>query len=193
MSSSGTPRSPERTRRAILDAAARQMAQHGLAVSLSKIAAAAGVSKGGLLHHFPSREDLIRALGKDCIEMLRTEVQGFVDLSENRPGKMLRAYVRALCGGSRAAMVYFADSTNWFSLVDIPEIRQTIAENARWWEEQLLADGLAVERVQLVRRAAEGVAAAHMCGEADDGEVGRLRDLLLALTEQSVPLPFPAS
>ena len=189
MADSGKSRSSEKTRRAILDVAARQVAQHGLAVSLSKIAAAAGVSKGGLLHHFPSREDLIRALGKDCIEMLRTEVQGFIDLSENRPGKMLRAYVRALCGGSRAAMVYFADSSNWFALIDVPEIKQAVTENARWWDEQFLADGLALERIQLVRRAAEGVAAAHVWGEADDGEVGRLRDLLLALTEQSVPLP----
>lgn len=100
MATSGKTRSTDRTRRAILDAASDLMGKHGTSVSLARIAEAAGMSKGGLLHHFPSRNDLIRALGEDCARQLRSEVEGFLDLSENRPGKMLRAYVRALCGGS---------------------------------------------------------------------------------------------
>ena len=164
------------------------MGKHGIAVSLSKIAAAAGVSKGGLLHHFPSRDDLIRALGEDSTMLLRSEVEGFLDLSENRSGKMLRAYVRALCGGSGEAMAHFADSSVWYPMIEIPEVRQAIADNARWWDEQFAADGLPVDRIRLVRRAAEGCAAAYVWGEETEEGVAQLRGFLLGLTEELAPL-----
>lgn len=188
MAISGKTRSTDRTRRAILDAASELMGKHGTSVYLARIAEAAGVSKGGLLHHFPSRNDLIRALGEDCARQLRSEVEGFLDLSENRPGKMLRAYVRALCGGSGEAMVYFADSSTWYPMIDIPEVKQAIADNVRWWDEQFAADGLPDDRIRLVRRAAEGCAAAYVWGEETEEGVAQLRGLLLGLTEESAPL-----
>lgn len=52
-----------RTRRTVLDAAARVFAANGyLATSLSQILAEAGVTKGALYFHFASKEELARAL-----------------------------------------------------------------------------------------------------------------------------------
>ena len=51
-----------RTRRALLDTAARLVAERGAGISLDLIAQSAGVSKGGLLHHFRSREALFVGL-----------------------------------------------------------------------------------------------------------------------------------
>ena len=55
-------RDKERTRAAILDAAALMILEHGSGVSLADIARRAGVSKGALTHHFPHRLELEKAL-----------------------------------------------------------------------------------------------------------------------------------
>ncbi len=63
--------SPTPTRERILRAADQLAAETGLmAVSLDAIAARAGVSKGGLLYHFPSKARLMQALVADYMAQL---------------------------------------------------------------------------------------------------------------------------
>ncbi len=50
------------TRRALLNAAEKAVKQLGSAFSLDAVARTAGVSKGGLLHHFCSHDALLTAL-----------------------------------------------------------------------------------------------------------------------------------
>ena len=57
----------ETSRQTILDHAARLAVSEGEVPSLNTLAAAAGVSKGGLMHHFPTRDALLNALAKDGI------------------------------------------------------------------------------------------------------------------------------
>ncbi len=58
-------------RDAILDAAEDLIVERGAAgVSLDKVAARAGVSKGGLLHHFPSKNALAQALIRRMVDTL---------------------------------------------------------------------------------------------------------------------------
>src|SRR3954451_2631165 len=55
----------ERTRARLLAAATQQFAEHGLhETSLDDVAAAAGVTRQGLLHYFPSKTDLLLAVLK---------------------------------------------------------------------------------------------------------------------------------
>jgi AcrR family transcriptional regulator len=61
----GRPRggNPAETRERVLRAAARLFAQHGYRVtSMAGIAEAAGLSQTGLVHHFPSKEQLLAAV-----------------------------------------------------------------------------------------------------------------------------------
>lgn len=57
----------ETTRQSILDHASRLAVSLGDVPSLNALAAAAGVSKGGLMHHFPTRDALLTALVVDGI------------------------------------------------------------------------------------------------------------------------------
>ena len=57
-----TPEQAEETRESILEAARIQFAEHGYEVSLASITEAAGVTKGALFHHFPSKLDLFKAV-----------------------------------------------------------------------------------------------------------------------------------
>jgi AcrR family transcriptional regulator len=67
-----TPKSL-RTRRRILDAAMRLFAERGYhASSNADVAEAAGLTRGAMLYHFPTREDLVEA-AIDHIQQRRTE------------------------------------------------------------------------------------------------------------------------
>jgi AcrR family transcriptional regulator len=90
-------RNPEETRARLLRAAVEQISEHGiLDLTLDQVAAAAGVSKGGLLHHFPSKLALLEGLAG----MLAHEYIARVGAEYEREptgsrGRWARAYMRA--------------------------------------------------------------------------------------------------
>ena len=176
-------RNAERTRTMVLQAAAEAISERGTGVSLDFIAKRAGVSKSGLLHHFPNREALFVALVEDAQQRLREHVLAILDLSENTPGKLLRAYVRALTSGSDATLQYFTAAPTWAGIYQIPGVAEIAAEDTRWWNENLAADGLSAERILLVRRAAEGLAAALAYGDESPDVVASAREMLLNIAD----------
>lgn len=86
------------TRQRILAAAERVSYQSGPArLSLEAVATEAGISKGGLLYHFPSKQDLLRAMVQDHIDLVRRRMDhhapGAREAGDGR--RALRAYVIA--------------------------------------------------------------------------------------------------
>ncbi|MFB7720645.1 TetR/AcrR family transcriptional regulator [Nocardia sp. NPDC056100] len=74
-----TPRDPAGTRNRILDALETLLLDKGMSqVTLESVAAAAGVSKGGLLYHFKSKDallaGLVRRLGERADQQLNSAV-----------------------------------------------------------------------------------------------------------------------
>lgn len=57
----------ETARQTILDHAIRLAVSNGEVPSLNTLASEAGVSKGGLTHHFPTRDALLAAIAEDAI------------------------------------------------------------------------------------------------------------------------------
>ncbi|SOD66427.1 transcriptional regulator, TetR family [Streptomyces zhaozhouensis] len=183
-------RNPERTRQAVLEAAARLLTERGTAMSLAEVATAAKVSKSGLLHHFGSRDELILAVVRYTNEKFRARVMRHLDLSENRPGKMLRAYVRALCGGDAYAPEYFFVSlTTWNGIQSVEGVNAAFAEDREWWDEQFTLDGMDPDLAHLIQRACEGIAAAAAFGDETPDRLTRARDRLLTMTDSAT---FPA-
>ena len=73
-------RRPEDARALILDAAETRMTVDGPAgLRLQDVARAAGVSHPTILHHFGSREGLVRALNQRSLESLRNSVLARLD------------------------------------------------------------------------------------------------------------------
>jgi AcrR family transcriptional regulator len=71
-----TYKKSETSRRQVLDAAIRQLAESGYAhTSVSDIAAAAGMSKGAVHYHFESKDDLIAQVLARCGEVMRERVR----------------------------------------------------------------------------------------------------------------------
>ena len=64
-------------------------------LTLDAVAAAAGISKGGLLHRFPSKEALLEALVTRQIERHEATIQEVRATLPDTPGKELCAYILA--------------------------------------------------------------------------------------------------
>lgn len=89
---------PEQMRRRLLEATGRVVLKQGVAgLTLEAVAQAAGVSKGGLLHHYPSKDALIRGLCAHLIDDFDAEIERALDPAEppGTAGRYTRAYIRA--------------------------------------------------------------------------------------------------
>lgn len=178
-------RDPERTRRAVLEAAERVVVQRGTGVSLAAIAQEAGVTKSGLMHHFPSREDLFAALVRHVLTRFWEEVEAHVDAGDDRPGAFTRGYVRALTGGS-AYLAELSSATGLLAQLGVDSMELVLAadpEDPDRLNRAFEADGLPLGRVWAVRYAAEGVAICLGTAYLTDEQLRLTRAELLALTE----------
>lgn len=99
-----TEKNATNTRLILLQAANRIVLEEGVArLTLEAVAKRAGVSKGGLLYHFPNKENLIKGLidylNEQFDEQVKQELEREPD--PHAPGSWLRAYVRASFAADR--------------------------------------------------------------------------------------------
>lgn len=151
---------PDVVRQALLDCATKLALEHGLAaVSLQAVASAAGVTKGGLFHHFPNKQALIEAVFDGMMENLDREIDEELERDKGGHGTFTRAYVRTL----------FSDR----ALNNSPWSAQTMTVLAdpyskslwhRWMNDRLVrhAETDAGMRLEIVRLAADGAWLAHV-------------------------------
>jgi len=82
---------PPRAKESVLDAfEAALLAEGARGATMEAVAAAAGVSKGGLLYHYATKEALENAL----LERMRKLVQLDVEAMQSAPGGIIAAFVR---------------------------------------------------------------------------------------------------
>ncbi|GAA1658853.1 TetR family transcriptional regulator [Citricoccus zhacaiensis] len=177
-------RDAEDTKRLILEAAAQLIGRRGTAVPVSDIAAAAGVSKGGLLYHFPSKEQLLNGLASSLMSQFRREVeQAAAEEDEQTPGRLTRAYIR----------VCFADARDLIGLRDYlslaarlmfePGPEELARQDARRWRAALFDDGIDPATVRMIIAAADGSNIAPLLGPVlNDSDRSALEADLIALT-----------
>ena len=181
-------RDAEHTRRSVLDAAIRSLITEGLGVSIQAIATAAGITKSGLMHHFNNRTELLVSVAEDAIEDFRNQVNDNIDLAENRPGKLLRAYIRTLFDN-----LEYQDSYDpaqlWSVLAPMPEITDLLIDDAARWRDDFIADGLNPDRVTVAMHAAKSfVHEAQLDPGISAESIARAKSVILALTNETGPL-----
>src|ERR1041384_3019729 len=77
---------------ALLDAAEAVVSRQGVAfLTLAAVAAEVGMSKGGVLHHFPSKDRLVEAMVVRSAEGWRAHFTRAYELMPPGPGRMARA------------------------------------------------------------------------------------------------------
>lgn len=80
----------------LLDAAEAVIVRDGIAsLTLDAVAAQAGVSKGGLLHHFPNKDRLVEALVVRTANAMRAHHEQAYLATPEGPGRMARAFLES--------------------------------------------------------------------------------------------------
>jgi AcrR family transcriptional regulator len=145
------------TRDRLLDAAERVVVEHGaLSLTLEAVAAEAGVSKGGLLYHFPSKDQLAAALVGREVALVDAALERAA--ADGTPGSFTRAYLRLTMGDGTAGESG-ADplSTALLGAAALdPALLDPLREAYARWQARLEEDGLPVGDATLVRLAVDG-------------------------------------
>ena len=179
-------RSPGDTRRDILDAARATLVQKGRSASLADIARQAQVTKGGLLYHFGTKEDLFAALAEDLLRSFDDLLSSMVEPDDHEPGRLCRAYVRA------SFVPWTPDDLDAVSpivmaiVVDDDRVVATVETYTADLDARLRDDGLPDDVVELVVAAADGASMQPLWwGGTDQSHRRRLEERLIALTRQA--------
>ena len=154
------------TRSELLRAANQVVEAQGVAgLTLDAVAREAGVSKGGLLYHFPSKDALIGGMIEQLLAAFDAALAAQL-AADTGPasGRWLRAYVRASFADDVAAL---RDSAGLLAAVsNNPALLDPLHHHAADWQRQAESDGLDPALGTLVRLATDGLWFAELLGLA---------------------------
>lgn len=176
------PKDSSRTLSKLLAAAQTVVQRDGAhALTLDAVAKEAGLSKGGLLYHFPSKDALIQGLIAATLASFEERVAALMTADEEPIGRWTRAYWRATLedGQAEALASMFASA-----MLDPAQLPAMLAQHDAW-QSRSAADGLDPAMAALVRLAADGYwfSQIHGIAPADGPTTAQLQALIMALTQ----------
>ncbi len=147
------------TKARILDAAEEVVLRDGVArLTLDAAAAEAGLSKGGILYHFPTRDALVAGMVAKIIEEFDRDIEHRLE-DDSEPGCFTRAYIGATMEPSAprpdredrlgAALIAAAAAQ--------PDLLVPLQEAAVRWQARLEQDGLDPTLATVLRLACDGL------------------------------------
>lgn len=155
---------PELTRQALLQHAARIASEKGLhAVTMQAVADAAGVTKGGLTHHFSSKQALVEAIFKDLTGELESVINQFIAKETRSYGVFTRAYIQSVTNQAKDTDFCVKASLCALMIGD-HQLRKLWAI----WFERLKSKHKATDsddHLQILQFAADGLWLAEICDE----------------------------
>ena len=144
------------TRSEVLAAAVRVVLAEGVArMTLEQVAREARVSKGGLLYHFPSKEELIGGMVRLYVERFDAAVEVLAAADPEPRGRWTRAYVRA----SRAELseVGRTNAAIHAALANFPDLLEPVREQGERHRRRMEEDGLPPLDALTIRLAIDGL------------------------------------
>lgn len=172
------------TRERILQAANVVAMRDGvLNLTLEAVAKEAGLSKGGLLYHFPNKDALVTGLVEQYTGEFEALLQGEGGPSDQGSGSFTRAFIDATFRSFPAPPRFNAALLAAVALN--PELLQGLQKQFAHWHERIENDGLDPTLASLLRYATDGVWISELLGIAPPNEELRtkLHRLMLKLTE----------
>jgi AcrR family transcriptional regulator len=141
------------TRVAILDAANAVIVSKGVnALTLEAVARQAGVSKGGLLYHFPSKNFLIEGMIEYLVREFDAMLEG--ELIKNN-GDWLSAYIRA--SFQENTKLDRVGSALFAAIASDPDLLKPLRNHYERWQEQAAASAGSPELGTIIRMAVDGL------------------------------------
>ena len=172
------------TRQQIIHAAFALIRRAGVArLTIEAVAQEVGLSKGGVLYHFRSKESLIQAMVASLVERFDSDIQTArreaPEGERNARGSWLRAYIRASAGPAE-------DDEDTVALLAAvatdPRLLEPLQAQYARWQTQAEADGVDPALATVIRLALDGLWMADLFGLAPPE--GALRDQVMAALER---------
>lgn len=162
----------------ILDSARRLTLERGVVPSLNETAAAAGVSKGGLTHHFQSRTALVRGLAVAALEEIDAAM---IDAAAE--GRAAETWLR-LSVPTGTDIALFRALAIAHRAVETPGDDVATASRAATsrWEAMIAEEIDDATQARVIRLVGDGLAANVIAGvepAPTDGELDALLDALV--------------
>lgn len=150
-------KNPEQVRILLIESARRLALKEGLAaVGIDAVANEAGVTKGGLFHHFPSKQALVDAVFQHMLDEFEAKLASLMADDPEPHGRFTRAYLATAFDGAEAQW-----GPLWMSSVTDPHLRETWG---RWFRGQVDLHGERGLALEAVRFAADGVWLGQLVG-----------------------------
>lgn len=138
----------------VLAAAAKVVSERGVFnLTLDAVAKEAGISKGGLLYHYASKEklveDMVEFLAENYVEKIDRRAEEYAD----ETGRWTRAFWDVTAHNSNREMnagLLAAKAVN-------PALMQPIRDAYQYWQGRLMNDGIDPVDATIVRLAADGI------------------------------------
>jgi AcrR family transcriptional regulator len=140
------------TREEILTAAERVIAQWGVKhLTIEQVAKAAGISRGGLLYHFASKEALIQGMLTRFIERFESLLEEEIANDPEPHGRFARAYARSTLKMDEGATAVF--SALLAAIAYDPHLLDPLRTHLEQWQRKT-EEGLDFSTAAIVRLAA---------------------------------------
>jgi AcrR family transcriptional regulator len=145
-----------RTRETILSAAERIIVNSGLEkATIDEVAREARISKGGVLHHFPSKEAIVIALLSRLIDIFEADVNARQAEDPEPVGSFTRAFLHVV--NERADNCIEVGFALKSGFRQSPALQKLAATAHARWQARVEADGLDPVRASVVRLATDGL------------------------------------
>lgn len=155
---------PDLVRHQLLDVAARLCIEQGMhALTLDAVAKSAGVSKGGLLHHFPSKQALLDALAYACVEDFEKRLSKYLASDHaSQSTRVARAYLAVIAKNANSS-----ERKHWDNLAALLMTDSGVRTIWNAWFEKYLKENEgddAPTSCWIVRLAADGLWLSDLTG-----------------------------
>ena len=176
------------SREEILDAAEAVVQERGAAgMTLDAVAAQAGVSKGGLLYHFPSKDALLEAMVERIARMARKHFAEELAKEPKGRGRHARVFLRMMLGGKGSffPLLQRMATPLFVAIAGNPDLLGPMRAAYAELREGMIKDGLPPERAWLILSALDGIKFWRILQfmEPSGRELKRLRILLEKLID----------
>lgn len=177
----------------LLDAAETVVLRQGIAnLTLEAVALEAHLSKGGLLHHFPSKDRLVEALVARSANSWRQCFNEAYDKTPEGPGRMARALLDHCLSDAEGWTVELQRSSSacFAALAQNPSLMQPMRDVYAELHRRVADDGLPPGVGEAVAAAIDGLWLYWVLGLADVNQdlVARVRVALEQLLVTAVPV-----
>lgn len=153
------------TRETILKAASQIVQSDGiLELTIDATAKRAGLSKGGVFYHFPSKEDLIKGMVNHLVEDYVDKIKNGAEQDQLDKGKWTRSFIKETF--HQGSITQDLNSGLLAAIAYNPKLLKPIQEAYSEWKEKIEDDGLDPTDATILRLAVDGLWFSELFGVA---------------------------